>query len=82
MKNSILRVLYCLHLKTAEENLERGKKLMKNLTLTPLELDDETAVKSNNFLYEFLEAFETNSCHQIPSNFELESSATLERNMH
>ena len=38
---------------------------MNTLMLTPPELDDETAVKLNDFLYELLEAFETHYCHQI-----------------
>lgn len=38
---------------------------MNTLMLTPPELDDETAVKLNNFLYELLEAYETHYYHQI-----------------
>lgn len=34
-------------------------------TLTPPDLDDETVVKLNDFLYELLEAFEAHYCHQI-----------------
>lgn len=33
--------------------------------LTPPELDDETVVKLNDFLYELLEAFESHYCYQI-----------------
>lgn len=33
--------------------------------LNPPDLDDETVVKLNDFLYELLEAFETHYCHQI-----------------
>ncbi len=66
MKNYILNALPHLHLKTTEENLEReGRRLMNTPILTPPELDDETAVKLNNFLYELLETFETHYCHQI-----------------
>lgn len=38
---------------------------MNTTILTPPELDDETAVKLNDFLYEILEAFESHYCHQI-----------------
>ncbi len=33
--------------------------------LNPPDLDDETVVKLNDFLYELLGAFETHYCHQI-----------------
>ena len=33
--------------------------------LTPPDLDDETVVKLNDFLYELLEAFESHYAHQI-----------------
>ena len=39
--------------------------LMNTFMLTPPELDDETAVKLNDFLYELLEAFETHYYHQM-----------------
>lgn len=38
---------------------------MDNLMLTPPDLDDETAVKLNDFLYELLEAFEAHYYHQM-----------------
>lgn len=38
---------------------------MNTFMLTPPDLDDETAVKLNDFLYELLEAFETHYCHQM-----------------
>src|SRR6185437_1281408 len=66
MRNYILNVLPHLSLKTTEENLEKERRtLMNTLTLTPPELDDETAVKLNNFLYELLEVFEIHYYHQI-----------------
>lgn len=33
--------------------------------LTPPNLDDETVVKLNDFLYEILDAFEAHYCYQI-----------------
>ena len=33
--------------------------------LTPPDLDDETVVKLNDFLYEFLDTFEEHYCYQI-----------------
>ena len=38
---------------------------MNNPILTLPDLDDETVVKLNDFLYELLGAFETHYCHQI-----------------
>jgi len=38
---------------------------MNTSILTPPELDDETAAKLNDFLYELLEAFESHYCYQI-----------------
>lgn len=38
---------------------------MNTFMLTPPEVDDETAVKLNDFLYELLEVFETHYCHQM-----------------
>ena len=38
---------------------------MSTPILTPPELDDETASKLNDFLYELLEAFESHYCYQI-----------------
>ena len=36
-----------------------------NKSITPPKLDDETAVKINDFLYELLDAFESHYCYQI-----------------
>src|SRR5437762_5839252 len=73
MKNSILNALHPLHLKTTGKNLKSWREVMNNPMsfnmnhcpmscwhmLTPPDLDDETVVKLNDFLYELLEAFES-----------------------
>lgn len=38
---------------------------MSTQILTPPELDDETAVKLNTFLYDLLDAFEAHYCSQL-----------------
>ena len=42
---------------------------MNTPILTLPELDDETAAKINDFLYEIVEAFESHYCHQILKHY-------------